>query len=74
METTANGTHELWIVTKATVNSTLIDVLFQATPRDFALQVRGGLDPDEIVGWFDSHSEANQIALQELYRAGAVSS
>jgi hypothetical protein len=68
------GLGALWIVTKATPTSTLGDVLSRATPRELALQVRGGLDPDEIIGWFDNHSEANQIALQELHRAGVDTS
>jgi len=68
-----NGLGQLWIVTRARRTSTLEDILFHVDPQGFALQIRGGLDPDEIIGWFDSHSEANQIALQELYRAGATS-
>ena len=70
---TENGLGKLWIVTKATKSSTLEDVLYQATPYELALQIKGGLEPDEIIGWFDNASEANQIALQELYRAGATS-
>jgi hypothetical protein len=66
-----NGTGALWIVTTASPVSTLADICFQVTPRDFAMQIRGGLAPDEILGWFDDASEANQIALQELHRAGA---
>jgi hypothetical protein len=68
-----HGLGALWIVTRARPISTLADICFQVTPREFALQIRGGLDPDEIIGWFDHASEANQIALQELYRAGATS-
>jgi len=70
---TENGLGELWIVTRATKDSTLGDILFKASPYRLALQVRGGLDPEEIIGWFDDASEANQIALQELYLAGATS-
>ena len=68
-----NGQFPMWIVTRATTVSTLDDICFQATVHDLALQIKGGLDPDEILGWFDNASEANQIALQELYRAGATS-
>lgn len=64
------GLGALWIVTKATEHSELIDVCFRATPKDLAQMVLGGLGPDEILGWFDNYSEANQIALQELHRAG----
>lgn len=67
------GLGTLWIVTRASSISTLADICFRASPRDFALQIRGGLEPDEILGWFDNASEANQIALQELHRAGATS-
>lgn len=62
---------KLWIVTVASRASTLADICFEATPRDFAMQIRGGLGPDEIIGWFDAASEANQVALQELHRVGA---
>jgi hypothetical protein len=67
------GLGPLWIVTRATATSTLDDILFKASPHDLALQVMGGLRPDEILGWFDSYTETNQNALQELYRAGATS-
>ena len=66
--TTANGLGALWIVTKATPDSTLADILFQADWHRLALQFAGGLSPDEIVGWFDDGSEAKQIALQEMAR------
>lgn len=64
------GLGALWIVTRATSQSELVDILFRATPQRFAQQVQGGLQPEDVIGWFDSYSEANQIALQELHRAG----
>ena len=63
-----SGLGALWIVTTASKDSTLGDILFQATAKGFAIRIGGGLDPDDILGWFDDHSEANQIALQELHR------
>jgi len=72
MTKTQHGLGQLWIVTKASPVSTLEDILFQADPHRLALQVLGGLRPDEIVGWFDNYSEANQNALQQLHIAGAA--
>ena len=57
----------LWIVTFAKNQSTLGDIRFETTPRGFALQVRGGLDPDEIAAVFDSEPEATHLALQLLH-------
>ena len=70
-KTNTVGLGTLWIVTTARPISELGDICFEASPSDLAFQVLGGLKPDEIIGWFDNYSEANQIALQELHRVGA---
>jgi hypothetical protein len=63
---TQNGLGALWIVIHGSPRSTLGDICFQASPHDFALRVRGGLDPEEIIGWFDDADDANRVAQQEL--------
>jgi len=59
---------KLWIVMTATTTSTLDDICVQVTPKTLALMVRGGLDPEAILDWTEDAAEANQLALQELYR------
>ena len=68
----ANGLGALWIVTTATPDSELVDIVFQADWHRMALQFAGGLNPADIIGWFNNASEANQIALQELHRASSA--
>jgi hypothetical protein len=50
--------HEFWLVTKPTANSTLDDILCRTTPRGFALQVRGGLMPNEVHSIWTDYSQA----------------
>ena len=57
-----------WIVTRATSHSTLGDICFECSVHDFALTVRGGLLPEEIVDWFDNAADAERAAVQELAR------
>lgn len=61
----------LWIVTTARTTSTLADICFSVTPREFALQVKGGLEGDEIVGVFADGLDARKVARRELTIAGA---
>ena len=55
-----------WIVTEAHPISTLADICFQTDARGFALQVKGGLEPDEIVGLFTDEGRALVAARLEL--------
>jgi len=60
--------NELWIVTTPTADSTMGDICFKTDPRGFALQVLGGLKPDEIVGWYDRQSDAVSAAAAQLIK------
>lgn len=60
-----------WIVTKADEDSTLNDVMFETDIKGFALQVMGGLTPDEIIGMYTDEGEAVMVALNALVDAGA---
>jgi hypothetical protein len=55
-----------WIVTMPTVNSELGDICFQCDFRQFALQIRGGLKIEEIVGVFADGEVARETATRLL--------
>ena len=62
------GTDEIgkfWVVTKPTPDSTLGDFLFQSDVFDLALQLRGGLKGNEIVGIYKNDIKAHKVAGQE---------
>lgn len=53
----------LWIVTKPTKNSTLDDICFQTDLKEgLCRQYKGGLDPKDIVGFWDDESQAKNEA------------
>ena len=54
------------VVTKPSPGSTLEDILFPCTFERLMLQVRGGLNEDEIVGIFADEAEARQAAARLL--------
>jgi hypothetical protein len=56
------NTKTMWVVTRAARDSTLADVCFAASPKDLMLQVRGGLEVDEVVSVFDNEQEAKDLA------------
>ena len=67
------GTDEIgkfWVVTKPTSDSTLGDFLFQADVFDLALQLRGGLKGNEIVGIYKNDTKAHKVAGQEYRKVG----
>lgn len=41
---------KIWVVTKLTKRSTLIDILFSADMKRMELQFKGGLSGSEIIG------------------------
>ncbi len=49
---------QFWVVTTPTRHSTLGDICFLCDFKCFALQIRGGLDEQEIIGIFSGESEA----------------
>jgi superfamily I DNA and RNA helicase len=59
---TITNSKMMWVVTRAARDSTLADVCFTASPKDLMLQVRGGLEVDEVVAVFDNEHEAKDLA------------
>ena len=59
-----------WVVTTPTANSDLGDVCFECDFKQFALQVRGGLEVESIVGIYADGEAAKEIAtkLIEVWR------
>lgn len=55
-----------WIVTKPTQNSELGDCCFDVDFRQFALQIRGGLNIQDIVGFFADGDAARKTATRLL--------
>lgn len=51
-----------WIVTTPTAHSELGDICFACNFKQFALQVRGGLDVDAIVGLYADEEDAKDTA------------
>jgi len=51
-----------WLVLEPSPASELGDICFRCDLRQFARQVRGGLDEDEIIGAFTDEAEATAIA------------
>ena len=58
----------LWFVVSPTPNSELGDICFECDFERFALQIRGGLDEQKIVGIFADGGEAKELA-ERLLRA-----
>jgi len=59
---TITNAKTMWVVTRAARDSTLADVCFAASPKDLMVQVRGGLEPDQVVAVFDNEEEAKGLA------------
>jgi hypothetical protein len=57
---------KFWVVVDATPESTLGDVLFQASLRDLELQFKGGLTMEEHPTLFTDHDEAETEARARL--------
>lgn len=55
-----------WVVVRPTPNSELGDICFACDFRRFALQVRGGLDVDAIVGIYADQEVATATATKLL--------
>ena len=51
-----------WIVTNPTQDSELDDCCFDCSFKKFALQIRGGLEIEEIVGIFADEEDAKATA------------
>ena len=61
-----------WVVTKPTIRSTLVDILFSADMKRMELQFKGGLSGSEIIGTFTTKNEAEKVAKMALLKAGAI--
>jgi hypothetical protein len=57
-----------WVVTTPTTVSTVGDICFSCTFEQFALQVRGGLHEENIVGMYADEEEATATAKRLLAR------
>ena len=57
---------KFWVVTKPSPVSTLEDILFPCTFPRLMLQVRGGLNEDEIAGIYADETEARKAAAMLL--------
>ena len=60
----------LWVVTKPTVKSTLQDICFETTlAHGLCSQYLGGLNPDDVVAFYDSRSSAEEKARWLLHQS-----
>ena len=60
----------LWVVTKPTPRSTMQDICFRVElPLDLYKQFVGGLNPDDIVAFYDNQNSAEEKARHELHAA-----
>ena len=53
---------KFWVVLSPSLTSTLGDIRFECDFKQFALQIRGGLDENEIVGVFADERLATDLA------------
>lgn len=57
----------LWLVTKPTHDSTIGDILSRVSlAHDLCNQYLGGLDPNNIIGFYQSESHARDVATRAL--------
>ena len=62
--------NSLWVVTKPTSRSTLQDICFRVElPHDLYRQFTGGLNPDDVVAFYDNQNSAEEKARHELHAA-----
>jgi len=66
---------KLWVITvPASCDSTIADFCFETDARGFALQVKGGLSPEDIVAVFSDREEAESEAKRLMHRRLALRS
>lgn len=60
----------LWVVTKPTPRSTMQDICFRVElPFDIYKQFMGGLNPADIVAFYDNQNSAEEKARHDLHSA-----
>ena len=57
---------KFFIVEKPTKDSEMIDVVYELTLPEFALQVKGGLDVKNILGVYKQKSDANRAGTEAM--------
>lgn len=63
---------KFWMVTDATPESTVGDVLFETTLRGFEIQLKGGLSMERNPTLFTHYAEAEAEAVNRLLAAQAM--
>jgi hypothetical protein len=53
---------KIWLVIKPSLQSELVDILFETSLRGLELQFKGGLTADSIFGWYLDPVQAKKIA------------
>lgn len=61
---------KFWVVTQPRELSELADICFEADVQTLALQFKGGLLPDEIIGLYTESHEAKNTAQKALSNIG----
>ena len=57
---------KFFIVEKPTKDSEMVDVVYELTLPEFALQVKGGLDVKNILGVYKQKSDANRAGTEAM--------
>jgi len=57
---------KFFIVEKPTKDSEMVDVVYELTLPEFALQVKGGLDVKSILGVYKQKSDANRAGTEAM--------
>ena len=57
---------KFFIVEKPTKDSEMVDVVYELTLPEFALQVKGGLDIKNILGVYKQKSDANRAGTEAM--------
>lgn len=55
-----------WVVTLPTLLSTPEDIVFESNPKEISKQFFGGLNPDDIVGFYTDKESALKIGKKLL--------
>ena len=56
----------IWVVTRPSPVSEMVDLLFEADPGRLELQFRGGLKGKDVIGMFTTFPEARAAAIEAI--------